>query len=145
MHTNTHVRACACILTHPFTFLYTCICVALISPCMQDGVNPSDGLSINHSRKSNVVYWSFSEFGHKYLCMEQAWFCMAVVRSHALIHEVQGGVTQLTTKLLLQLFQPRGHDLQTTGVSFTLHGDDQRVTLFAKMGTLVSDEPAIKA
>ena len=32
-----------------------------------DGVDPSDGLSVNKSRKSNVFYWTFLEFDHKAL------------------------------------------------------------------------------
>ena len=39
----------------------------------QDGVDPSDGLAKNHSRKSNVFYDSFLEFGAEALCHEQMW------------------------------------------------------------------------
>ena len=39
----------------------------------QDGVDPSDGLAHNHSRKSAVFYWSFAELGlaalSHYMCL----------------------------------------------------------------------------
>ena len=42
----------------------------------QDGVDPSDGLSKNHSRKSMVFYWSFLEFGMEALSKEEMWGSM---------------------------------------------------------------------
>ena len=40
----------------------------------QDGVNPSDGLSKNMSRKVGAFYWSFLEFGPLALSREEVWF-----------------------------------------------------------------------
>ena len=38
----------------------------------QDGVDPSDGLAKNHSRKSAVFYWTFAEFGLDGLAHEES-------------------------------------------------------------------------
>ena len=45
----------------------------------QDGVNPSHGVSTNHSRKSAVFYLSFPEFGMQILSIEQSWFTLTDV------------------------------------------------------------------
>ena len=42
----------------------------------QDGVNPSDGLSKNMSRKSGAFYWSFLEFGMEALSKEESWMAL---------------------------------------------------------------------
>ena len=47
----------------------------------QDGVDPSDGLAKNHSRKSVVFYWSFAEFGMHALAHEEVWGTICVMRS----------------------------------------------------------------
>ena len=43
--------------------------------CYQDGVDPSDGLAKNKTRKSAVYYTSIAEFGPRILGLEQVWFC----------------------------------------------------------------------
>ena len=48
----------------------------------QDGVDPSDGLASNHSRKSTVFYWSFVELGLHALAHEHVWGTVCLVRSH---------------------------------------------------------------
>ena len=47
----------------------------------QDGVDPSDGLSVDKSRKCNVWYWTFLEFGHDALAHEELWFTPTLIRS----------------------------------------------------------------
>ena len=107
----------------------------------QDGVNPSDGLSTNHSRKSNVFYWSFLEFGMDALCKEQVWFPIALGRLSTL-QTADGGITQLTLLVLLSFFVP--HAIDVVGVALTLYGCGQAVRMFAKIGILLADEPAVK-
>ena len=46
----------------------------------QDGVDPSDGLAKNHSRKSAVYYWSFVEFDMQALAKEEVWGTCVVAR-----------------------------------------------------------------
>ena len=55
----------------------------------QDGVNPSDGLSKNQSRKSCVFYWSFLEFGMRALAHEEVWFTPIVVRQE-IVNALEG-------------------------------------------------------
>ena len=46
----------------------------------QDGVDPSDGLAKNHSRKSAVYYYSFVELGMQALAREEVWGVVTVAR-----------------------------------------------------------------
>ena len=107
----------------------------------QDGVDPSDGLSVNHSRKSNVFYWSFLEFGMAALSNENNWLPISIGRYNLLTH-VEGGVTQLASKVAMLFFEP--HDLELVGVRIKLHGDDDSIVLWGKIGCILADEPAIK-
>ena len=109
----------------------------------QDGVDPSDGLSNNHSRKSNVFYWTFLEFGMHCLSHEECWFTISLVRSTS-IANIEGQLSQLTLRIMQTFVQPHGHDIRRTGISLKLHGEDRCVTLFAKFGILLGDEPALK-
>ena len=47
----------------------------------QDGVDPSDGLGVNHGRNTCVLYWSFLEF-ERDLCREELWFTVNVTRQN---------------------------------------------------------------
>ena len=73
----------------------------------QDGMDPSDGLSKNHSRKSAVFYWSVREFGMAALAYEQVWGTLCVARNTE-YHQLAGGVSQLFHKVLELFF----HDQQ---------------------------------
>ena len=109
----------------------------------QDGVDPSDGLSNNHSRKSNVFYWSFLELGMKALGDERNWFPVALGRYNSLV-KADGSITQLASKACSLFWNRSGHDLELTGANIKLHGDQHITTIFAKMGCVLADEPAIK-
>ena len=65
----------------------------------QDGINPSDGLSKNNSRKCCVFYWSFAEFGLRALALEEVWVTIVVVRNK-LINTFVSGIAQLIVKVL---------------------------------------------
>ncbi len=113
----------------------------------QDGVDPSDGLSSNHSRKSCVWYWSFVQFGIKNLAYEEVWGTMCVMRGIS-ANKMEGALTNLFGKLLSLFFGPI-HDIRLTGVSITLDGSvrgEQPVQrhIFAEAGCLLADLPAIK-
>jgi uncharacterized protein (UPF0332 family) len=108
----------------------------------QDGVDPSDGLSNNHSRKSAVFYWSFLEFGMEALSNELNWFPIALGRSKVL-QKADGQITQLALKAAL-LFFDGGHDITLSGVTLKLEGDNELVTIFASIGIVLADEPAVK-
>ena len=109
----------------------------------QDGVDPSDGLAKNHSRKSNVFYWSFLELGMDALCHEECWFTITLARYNTSMM-LDGGITQLTSILMDSLFSPTadGNNMKTKGCTLTIHGEE--FVIFADLGAIVSDEPAIK-
>ena len=109
----------------------------------QDGIDPSDGLSNNHSRKSNVFYWSFLEFGMAALSNEQNWFPLALGRYNQLM-KAECAITQLALKAINQFFDPNGHDIELGGVTLKLHGLGELLTIFAILGVVLADEPAIK-
>ncbi len=107
----------------------------------QDGVDPSDGLAKNHSRKSAVFYWSFAEFGLHALAHEEVWGCVTVMRSIEAA-ELDGSLGQLTARVLEQFFGDV-HDIRRTGVSVRLKNVEPH-HIFAEIGILLADEPALK-
>lgn len=109
----------------------------------QDGVDPSDGLSKNHSRKATVFYWSFLELGVAALGHEEVWMMPCVLRTSE-VNKLDGGSIQLTDIVLGQFFSADGHDVRRAGLSFTFHGSEERATIFAKLGMILGDEPALK-
>lgn len=107
----------------------------------QDGVDPSDGLAKNKSRKSAVFYWSFKQFGYEALAHEQVWGTVTLMRAHKAV-KLDGGMTQLTHRALEQFFGDV-HDIRRSGVSFKLHATQERAKVFAKIGIMLADMPAI--
>ena len=110
----------------------------------QDGVDPSDGLAKNHSRKSVVFYLSFAEFGMHALAHEEVWGTLCVMRSTQ-VKALHGQVVQLFDHTL-SLFFGATHDIRLSGVSVDVkHGERaERATIFASVGVLLADEPALK-
>jgi hypothetical protein len=107
----------------------------------QDGVDPSDGLSKNHSRKSVVFYASFLELGMDALAHEEVWMTPIVIR-YNLVTKLAGQHAQVATRVMEQFFTP--HDVKRCGVSFKLYGEAESVRIFADVGVLLADEPALK-
>ena len=109
----------------------------------QDGIDPSDGLSKNHSRKSTAFYWSFLELGPEALCQEQVWGTVTTMRA-MLITALTGGYARITEEVLNQFFGDV-HDIRRSGVRITLAGEPDRYhTIVAVTGCLFGDEPALK-
>jgi len=110
----------------------------------QDGVNPSDGLAKNHSRKSVVFYWAFAEFGMRALAHEEVWGTVVVVRTFH-TKRLVGQVVQLTSRVLDQFFGGE-HDIGISGARVKMHSaaDIDVVHIFAALGVLLADEPALK-
>ena len=106
----------------------------------QDGVDPSDGLAKNHSRKSAVFYWSFKEFGMSALAHEEVWGVISVARYQE-HQQFDGGVSRLFEKVL-ELFFNDTHDLMRAGVSIEIDGS--HVVIFGRASILLADIPAIK-
>ncbi len=104
-------------------------------------MDPSDGLSKNHSRKSGVFYWAFSEYGLAALACEQVWGCITVCR-YTEHQSLLGGVSELFNLVLMQFFNAE-HDIRRSGISVTLHSGRQALIL-AKASILLADLPALK-
>lgn len=107
----------------------------------QDGVDPSDGLAKNKSRKSAVYYWSFKQFGYEALAHEQVWGTVAVMRTTK-ANKLEGGMPRLTYHVLEQFFGEE-HDIRRSGMSVQLHGSQERAKIIAKIGILFGDIPAL--
>lgn len=107
----------------------------------EDGVDPSDGLANNHSRKSCVFYWAFAEFGMQALAYEQVWGCITVCR-YTEHQSLLGGVAELFSQVLKCFFN-EVHDLRVAGISITLKSGRTALVL-ARASTLLADMPALK-
>ena len=112
----------------------------------QDGVDPSDGLSNNHSRKSCVWYWSFLELGLRDLAKEEVWGTLCVMRASR-ASKLPGGITTLFGKLLGFFFGTT--DIRLAGVPVILDGSKRgeqplQRHIFAQVGCLLADMPALK-
>lgn len=112
----------------------------------QDEVNPSDGLSKNHSRKSVVWYWSFAEFGMHALAHEEMWGTVCLMRSTT-AGKLESKVSQLACKVLQLFFGPH-HDIRLSGIAVNITctdgGADMSAHIFADIGVVLADEPALK-
>lgn len=107
----------------------------------EDGIDPSDGLSKNHSRKSGVFYWAFAEYGAKALCYEQLWGCITVARYSE--HQAISGKVARLFEDVLGFFFNETHDIMRSGVSVHFP-DGSRALILAKASILLADLPAIK-
>ena len=107
----------------------------------EDGVDPSDGLSKNHSRMSGVVYWAFAEYGLQALACEQMWGTITVCRNTE-YKQLAGGMSQLFNQVL-KLFFGKVHHLRRSGISVTLH-NGREALIIGRASILLADIPALK-
>ena len=107
----------------------------------QDGVDPSDGLSKSHTRKSAVFYWSIKEFGYDVLGQEQVWLTSNITRAR-LLKNIDGEHALIATKILETMYNDV-HDGQRIGVTLDLHSGDT-IRIYVKVGVLLADVPALK-
>ena len=103
----------------------------------QDGVNPGDGLALNHSRKTVVFYWSFVEYGMHALAHEEVWGTVCIYRTVD-AKKLDGDIGKLFFNVLEQFFGPV-HDIRLTGVMLV-----EGIRILAAVGVLLADEPALK-
>ena len=108
----------------------------------QDGVDPSDGLAKQHSRKTVVFYWSFLDLGPAALAHEQVWFTVTVAR-YNVVMEVPGEHATLTSMVLDQFVGDDGTNYFADGASFQLF-DGSSVLIYARVNAILADEPALK-
>ena len=106
-----------------------------------DAIDPTDTASKSHTRKIVVYYWSFLEFGMSALCHEQMWGTLTAVRETR-AKCLDGGVAGLTSMALDQFHGPE-FDILRAGITLKLV-TGERARLFAKVGVMLGDEPALK-
>jgi hypothetical protein len=107
----------------------------------QDGVDPSDGLAKNHSRKSAVSYWAFAEFGIAALGHEEVWGTICVCRFSK--HQKLAGTVSCLFEHVLSMFFGDTHDIMRSGVSVQLYNGGH-AQIFARASILLADLPALK-
>jgi hypothetical protein len=106
----------------------------------QDGVDPSDGLAKNHSRKSAVYYWSFVELGLRALSKEEVWGVMTVSRYYEYT-QLAGRHASLFEAVLNQFFGET-HHFRKTGCALKFP-NGERALLIAEASVLLADLPAM--
>ena len=106
----------------------------------QDGVDPSDGLAKNHSRKSAVYYYSFVELGMQALAREEVWGVVTVARYSEYTKLAGRGASLFAA--VLDSFFGEVHHLRNTGCSLKFPNGD-RALLLAGPSVLLADMPAI--
>ena len=108
----------------------------------QDGVDPSDGLSNNHSRKTSVFYWALAQFGMRALAHEEMWGVVNLMRTKS-ANELESALAQVFCKIA-ELFQ----EMHVSGVWVNISGDHGeapiRANIFADIAVLLADSPAWK-
>ena len=108
----------------------------------QDGVDPSDGLSKTHTRKSAVFYWSIKEFGYDVLGQEQVWLTANVTRAKPTLANIPGEHALIATKILETMYNDT-HDGERIGVTLDLY-TGETIHVYIKVGVLLADVPALK-
>ena len=109
-----------------------------------DEVTAGNLLRKQNPRKLEAFYWSFLEFGAAALSDEEAWFEVAVLKSDARKHLVQGGVSALAGAVLRAFFDAESHDLSTAGILVELHGG-RMLQIWARLECVLADEAALHA
>ena len=77
----------------------------------QNGVDPSDALANNNSRKSNVFYWSFLELGQDALSQEECWFSVTLLRWQT-SKILKGQLAQAATHVLESMVATAGRNFR---------------------------------
>ena len=106
----------------------------------EDEVDPSDGLSKNHSRKTAAFYWSILEYGAEELGNEQLWACPTLCRSTE-VRRLEGGQARIACLFLEQIFNSAGLDVERSGFEVRF-GSGRTLQLYLKPGLVLCDEPA---
>ena len=106
----------------------------------EDGVDPSDGLSKNHSRKSGAFYWSILEYGVEELGNEQLWACPTIIRA-TVLRRLEGQHARVAILFLEQIFNDAGLDIERAGFDVRF-ANGTILHLYIKLGVVLCDEPA---
>ena len=82
-----------------------------------DEITPGNVLSHDNRRRFWAFYFSIKQFGAANLQQEGAWLCAAVVRS-SVVHELEGGVSQLAAAFLRSIFKRHDGCVREGGALF---------------------------
>ena len=107
-----------------------------------DEVTPGNQLSPDNQRKMWAFYFSFLELGAAVLSQEDAWFCIASLRSKK-VALCQAGIAQAFKAIVKLLFVNEACSLQSTGVLFR-RPDGTTVRFFCRLGMVLQDGGAHK-
>ena len=106
-----------------------------------DEVTPGNVLATDTTRKSQVIYFSFKEFGPAALSREDLWFCFTEKLSNQCV-KYAGGLARVFKFFLFCLFKGTHNFLD--GIALK-HGDEPSIRLYAKLGFIVQDGGAHKS
>lgn len=104
-----------------------------------DEIVPGNALKPRNDRKLVAVYWTFTQFDAA-TGMEDLWSHVVAVRS-SVVRSMEDGWSQLF-KMACEAFFRQPLDL-SAGVMLNVKGHGLRM-LFAKIGRVIADEPALK-
>ena len=102
-----------------------------------DEITPGNTLKVVNLRRTQAIYWSVLEWGHRALSSESMWFPLTVLRSN--VCQKLGGLTVLLKYMLRTFVQP--HDCRA---GIHVRPCNQPHIVFGRLGVLVADESAIK-
>ncbi|CAE7763757.1 unnamed protein product [Symbiodinium sp. CCMP2592] len=106
-----------------------------------DEVAPGNQLKGNNSRKIQVWYMAWLEYGQDHLFYEELWMPLLMIRSN-LVKLVEGGLSAVTARLVQHSF--RGvHNLES-GILLSFPGHEDSRMFFGKPTVLLADESALK-
>ncbi|CAE7273141.1 unnamed protein product [Symbiodinium sp. CCMP2592] len=103
-----------------------------------DEISPGNQLKVSNSRKIHGFYVTFDQFGAEARSRESFWFCLSLARS-SVVNQLLGGLSGLTHELI----SSGPVKALSTGCMLTMP-DGQRCMFFAKLGTMLGDESALK-
>ena len=106
-----------------------------------DESTPGCLLSMDLTRKSVAIYWSFSEFGYEALSKEACWMLGGILRCRTL-SKVDGKMSCVFAKHLRSFFDGP-HGLATAG--WTIRTSMENFVVFGRLDTTIADESALRA
>ena len=86
-----------------------------------DEVSPGNQLKGQNTRKLQVWYISFMQYGKEHLWREELWIPALVIRSMK-VKKVPGGVSAITAELIERMFRNPDHCMET-GIALTIGGE----------------------
>lgn len=109
-----------------------------------DEIVPGNVLSSDTSRKLQMCYVSFAEFGAVNLAKEHAWFVVFATRSNV-VTKVSGGMSQVTAQLLRSILHSNTCFVEDSGLLLKGPLPEDRLRIFFKLGFMLQDGLAHKS